>query len=396
MAENNKPGGSNVNDLRARLGVKKAGGGPTPGGPGIPGPTGGPVPGAPGGPVAAPPGAVPMPAGVVPPPGVPAPPGFAAPVEPPKPDPYAAQQAAMAASLAAFYGAGQSLPGNADEVKEGAGKQLPIGLIVGIGVAGVLGALVGYTVNWIKGQNEFFALGTERAKEMKKTVGDVNKRVKAALEAFGETKPGEVPSDATLTKLAELDLTEPETDKLITPLLGTFNGKLVRSLFDYFNVVTSFFNEVRLHSALTKNDRDVLAKCIKPAPETVSKLQQPFAVTFDYSQKLPQAMLAVLGGVVCPKQGETNCEPNEMKLRYRTSVSGQFQEKGVKGLPKDIVIPIQPTELLKGMIVGDPNQLACRDYARRIAHIRQTVVKIPELEKFVNEGLDDRIKTPPK
>ena len=87
------------------------------------------------GPVQRAPGAVPVPPGMVPPPaGVPAPPGFAAPVEPPKPDPYAAQQAAMAASLAAFYGAGQSLPGNADEVKDGVGKQRPLGLIIGIGV----------------------------------------------------------------------------------------------------------------------------------------------------------------------------------------------------------------------------------------------------------------------
>lgn len=107
-------------------------------------------------------------------------------------------------------------------------------------------------------------------------------------------------------------------------------------------------------------------------------------------------MLSTLGGVVCPKEGDMNCDPGEMKLRFRTSVSGQFQEKPAKGLPKDIVIPIQPTELLKNVAVGDPNQLACRDYARRIDRIRTTVTKIPELEKFVIEGLDDRIKNPPK
>ena len=139
---------------------------------------------------------------VPPPAGVPAPPGFAAPVEPPKPDPYAAQQAAMAASLAAFYGAGQSLPGNADEVKDGVGKQRPLGLIIGIGVAGVLGVLVGYTVNFIKGQTEMIELGTERAKDIKKEVEGVRGRVKAALDAFKETKPGEAPSNETLDKLA--------------------------------------------------------------------------------------------------------------------------------------------------------------------------------------------------
>jgi hypothetical protein len=334
---------------------------------------------------------------MVPPPGVPAPPGFAAPVEPPKPDPYAAQQAAMAASLQAFYGAGQALPGNADDMKESVGKKAPIGVIVGVGVAGLLGVLVGYTVNWIKGQNEMIELGTARAGEIKKEVTEVNKRVKAALDAFKETKPGEAPSVATLEKLAGLDLTEPDaSNKFFSPLLGTFNGKLVRSMFDYYNTVTEFFREVQLHAALTKNDREALEKCLKPNPETAAKLGQPFAVTFDYSQKLPQAMLSVLGGVVCPNKGETNCEPAEMKLRYRTSVSGQFQEKPVKGLPKDIVIPIQPTDLLKNMVIGDPNQLACRDYSRRIERIRQTVTKIPELEKFVNEGLDDRIKNPPK
>jgi hypothetical protein len=334
---------------------------------------------------------------VPPPAGVPAPPGFAAPVEPPKPDPYAAQQAAMAASLAAFYGAGQSLPGNADEVKDGVGKQRPLGLIIGIGVAGVLGVLVGYTVNFIKGQNELIELGTERAKDIKKEVESVRGRVKAALDAFKETKPGEAPSNETLDKLANLDLTEPDaTAKLFSPLLGTFNGKLVRSMFDYYNNVTAFFREVQLHAALTKNDRDVLAKCMKAGAEAAAKGQPPLGVTFDYSQKLPQAILATLGGVVCPKEGETSCDPGDMKLRYRTSMSGQFQEKPAKGLPKDIVIPIQPTELLKNVAVGDPNQLACKDYVRRIERIRQTVTKIPELEKFVIEGLDDRIKNPPK
>ena len=335
---------------------------------------------------------------VPPPAGFPPPPGFAAPVEPPKPDPYAAQQAAMAASLAAFYGAGQSLPGNADEVKDGVGKKSPLGLIIGIGVAGVLGVLVGYTVNFIKGQNELIELGTERAKDIKKEVEGVRGRVKAALDAFKETKPGEAPSMETLDKLANLDLAEPEaTNKLFSPLLGTFNGKLVRSMFDYYNNVTSFFREVQLHAALTKNDRDVLVKCFKSASDSAAKGPPPaLGVTFDYSQKLPQAMLATLGGVVCPKEGEMNCDPGEMKLRFRTSVSGQFQEKPAKGLPKDIVIPIQPTELLKNVAVGDPNQLACRDYARRIDRIRTTVTKIPELEKFVVEGLDDRIKNPPK
>lgn len=304
----------------------------------------------------------------------------------------------MAASLAAFYGAGQALPGNADDVKESVGKQRPIGLIIGIGVAGILGALVGYTVNFIKGQSEFIELGTEKAKDIKKEVEGVRGRVKAALDAFKETKPGEAPSVETIDKLANLDLTEPDaTNKMFTPLLGTFNGKLVRSMFDYYNNVTAFFREVQLHAALTKNDRDVLAKCLKTSAESAAKGPPPaLGVTFDYSQKLPQAMLATLGGVVCPKEGESNCDPGDMKLRYRTSVSGQFQEKPAKGLPKDIVIPIQPTDLLKNVIVGDPNQLACRDYVRRIDRIRQTVTKLPELEKFVIEGLDDRIKNPPK
>ncbi len=334
---------------------------------------------------------------VPPPAGFPPPPGFAAPVEPPKPDPYAAQQAAMAASLAAFYGAGQSLPGNADEVKDGA-KKSPLGLIIGIGVAGALGVLVGYTVSFIKGQNEFIELGTEKAKDIKKEVEGVRGRVKSALDAFKETKPGEAPSTETLDKLANLDLAEPEaTNKLFTPLLGTFNGKLVRSMFDYYNNVTAFFREVQLHAALTKNDREVLVKCFKASADAAAKgPTPPLGVTFDYSQKLPQAILATLGGVVCPKEGETNCDPGEMKLRFRTSVSGQFQEKPAKGLPKDIVIPIQPTDLLKNVAVGDPNQLACRDYVRRIERIRTTVTKIPELEKFVVEGLDDRIKNPPK
>ena len=145
-----------------------------------------------------------------------------------------------------------------------------------------------------------------------------------------ETKPGEAPSVETLDKLANLDLTEPDATTSCSRRFVRFSGKLVRSMFDYYNNVTSFFREVQLHAALTKNDRDVLAKCIKAGARSCCQGQPPLGVTFDYSQKLPQTIPGHARRRGLPEEGETSCDPGEMKLRYRTSMSGQFRKKPAK------------------------------------------------------------------
>lgn len=413
MAENTKPGSKDITDLKARLGLKKqAAGGPgVPGAPGpaapfapaaVPGMPGAPKPAGPMAPAAA---GVPAPAGIVPPPGaipaphgaIPAPPGFASP-EPAQPDPrrdpYAAQQAAMAASLAAFYQAGNALPGDASNV-EGAKKAPPFGLIGGIVGAAVVAGGLGYFVGNIKVARDQYAEATDQATQIKKEVESIKKQVTEAVSTFKEIKPGEPPSTATLEKLEKLDLKEPDaTQKLFHTNYATFEPRLVRSMFEYYNSVTALFKQINEHAARTKNDKEDLDKCFANAKQPP---KGAMGVVFDYSQKLPYAQIVALGGVVCPggDPNKTDCPESEMKLRYRTALSGGFSERPVKGLPKDIVMAVQPTELQKQLINGDPAQLACRDYSRRAAAILQTLSKLPDEEKAVLEGLDKRIKAPP-
>lgn len=405
MADNTKPGSKDITDLKARLGLKKqAAGAGVPGpGPAAPfAPAG--VPGLPGaaapkpaGPVApvaaagvlAPPGVVPPPGAVLPPPGF-APPPEAAPD--PRRDPYAAQQAAMAASLAAYYTAGNALPGDANSV-EGAKKAPPIGLIAGIVGAAVVAGGLGYFVGNIKVARDQYAEATDQASQIKKEVESIKKQVTEAVSTFKEIKPGEPPSTATLDKLEKLDLKEPDaTQKLFHTNYATFEPRTVRSMFEYYQSVTGLFKQINEHAARTKNDKEDLDKCFGAAK---APPKGAIGVVFDYSQKLPYAQVVALGGVVCPGSDKTDCPEAEMKLRYRTALSGGFSERPVKGLPKDIVMAVQPTELQKQLMNGDPAQLACRDYSRRAAAILQTLSKLPDEEKAVLEGLDKRIKAPP-
>lgn len=412
MADNTKPGSKDITDLKARLGLKKqaAGGpgGPAPGpGPaapfapaGLPGPPGVAAP-KPVGQAPGPMGGIPAPAGVVPPPGViPAPPGFApppeaAPAQPdPRRDPYAAQQAAMAASLAAYYTAGNALPGDANSV-EGAKKGPPIGIIAGVAVAAVVAGGLGYFVGSIKVARDQYAEATEQAGQIKKEVEGIKKQVTAAVSTFKEIKPGEPPSTETLDKLEKLDLKEPDTtQKLFHTNYATFEPRLVRSMFEYYSSVTKLFQQINEHAAKTKNDKEDLEKCFGAAK---APPKGAIGVVFDYSGKLPYAQVVALGGVVCPggDPNKVDCAEAEMKLRYRSSISGSFSERPVKGLPKDIVMAVQPTELQKQLINGDPAQLACRDYSRRAAAILQTLSKLPEEDKALLEALDKRIKAPP-
>jgi hypothetical protein len=412
LADNTKPGSKDITDLKARLGLKKQ----AAGGPGVPAPGPGPaapfapagIPGPPGvaaqkpvGPGAMQ-GGVPAPAGVVPPMGaIPPPPGFAAPPEAasaqpdPRRDPYAAQQAAMAASLAAFYTAGNALPGDASNV-EGAKKGPPVAIIAGVAVAAVVAGGLGYFVGSIKVARDQYAEATEQAGQIKKEVQDIKKQVAEAVSTFKEVKPGEPPSAATLDKLEKLDLKEPDaTQKLFHTNYATFEPRLVRSMFEYYQSVTKLFQQINEHAAKTKNDKEDLDKCFGAAKQPPKA--GAIGVVFDYSQKLPYAQVVALGGVVCPggDPNKVDCAEAEMKLRYRSSLSGGFSERPVKGLPKDIVMAIQPSELQKQLIAGDPSQLACRDYSRRAAAILQTLSKLPEEEKALIEGLEKRIKAPP-
>ena len=412
MADNTKQGPKDITDLKARLGLKKQGGGPA--GPAGPGPAAGapfapaPVPGPQGAAAPRPGQAQPSAfAGAGPAPGqnqayVPPPPGFAPPPEAalaqpdPRRDPYAAQQAAVAANLASFYGAG-ALPGSADEVKgDPIKKPKPWGIIGG-GIALALAMLgVGYSIGNIAERRQDLTIATEHAVQIRDEVEKLTKQVDKVSEAVKAVKltDKEPPDFAAIDKLIDLDFKEPDMPtKLFHTNYFSFDPSLVQQLFTYYNDVLVLAKQIQEHTIRTRNDHDSIDKYVKG---NVAKEQRgPTGVILDYSQKLPLAQLVELGGAVCPDPKQPNCSPEEAKLKYRTTLGGEYQARPLKGLPKDVVLPIQQTELQKQMLSGDPGLLAFRDYVRRAAGLFQQINKMREEQKALLAGLKKRVDSPP-
>ncbi len=410
MADNTKQGPKDITDLKARLGLKKQGGGPA-----VPGP--GPAPGAPFAPAPIPgpagaaaprPGQAQLPSalggappaqnqGFVPPPPGFAPPPEAAPAQPdPRRDPYAAQQAAVAANLASFYGAAP-LPGSADEVKGDPIKKPKPWPLIGGGIAIALAMLgVGYSIGNIAERRTDLNTATEHAVQIRDEVDKLAKQVEKVFDAVRGVKLSDKdpPDFAAIEKLTDLDFKEPDIPtKLFHTNYFSFEPSLVQQLFTYYNDIIVLSKQLQEHTAKTRNDRESLDKYVKG---NAAKAERgPIGVILDYSNKLPLAQLVELGGAVCPDPKQPNCSPEEAKLRFRTGLGGEFQARPLKGLPKDVVLPIQQSELQKQMLSGDPGLLAFRDYVRRAAGLFQQITKVREEQKQLLQSLKKRVENPP-
>lgn len=409
MADNTKQGPKDITDLKARLGLKKQGGGvPAPGPAGAPsapfapapiaGPAGvaAPRPSA-GGPVPAPGPvqSVPVPGGFPPPPGFAPPPEAAPPAADPRRDPYAAQQAALAANMASFYGAG-ALPGNADDVKPDSSKKPPPwGLIGGAAVLALAMFGVGAALGSISVSRGDYNVTTEQAVKVRDEAEKIQKQVEKVRDAVKEIKLSdkEPPNFAAIEKLAEIDFKEPDiTRNLFHTNYASFEPSVVQQLFTYYNDVIVLAKLLNEHSIKTMKDKDSIEKYVKG--NAGKQERGPIGVILDYSQKLPRASLVELGALMCPTAGQTDCAPEEAKLKFRTSLGGEYQQRGLKGLPQNTVFAIEPTELQKQLMSGDPGMLAFRDYVRRAAAMFELLRKLQEEEKQLVQGLKKRAEAP--
>jgi hypothetical protein len=167
---------------------------------------------------------------------------------------------------------------------------------------------------------------------------------------------------------------------------------VVQQLFTYYSDVIQLSKLIQEHTTRTLKDKDSIDKYVKG--NAAKQDRGPVGVILDYSQRLPLAQLVELGGIVCPDPKQTDCKPEEAKMRYRTALGGDFQMRALKGVPKDVVLPIQQTELQKQVMSGDPNLLAFKDYVRRAAALFQQLTKIREEQKQLTAGLKKRAEAP--
>jgi len=404
----NKQGPKDITDLKARLGLKKQGGGA---GAPVPGPAAAPFPGAPGGIAAPKPGGMPVPAAIAGPPAagpgapaaIPPPPGFTPPPEAvaaapePRRDPYAAQQAAVAANLAAFYGRGEPLPGDGDAVKQDAPKTKPWAIVAAAVGAGLFMGAVGWAIGNISVSRNDYNITTEHAVRIRDQVDKIHKQLEKVKDTLKEIKPTpndrEMPNFAAIDKLSDIDFKEPDiTRDLFHTNYFSFEPTTVQQVFNYYNDTTTLAKLLAEHVTRTQKDKETIEKFVKA---NQAKPEKPLGVILDYSAKLPLAQLVeIVSPPMCPNPDKTDCPVEDMKMRFRTSLGGEPQQRAVKGAPKDVVLPINPTELQKQMMSGDPGMFAFKDYIRRTGAIVETIRRLSETEKPLIEGLKKRANQP--
>ncbi|HNN94614.1 MAG TPA: hypothetical protein PKI03_20200 [Pseudomonadota bacterium] len=359
---------------------------PKPGGLPVPAAIAGPPSAAPGGQVAIPP-----------PPGFTPPPEAAVPAPEPRRDPYAAQQAAVAANLAAFYGRGEPLPGDGDAIKQDAPKAKPWAIVAAALGAGLFMGAVGWAIGNISVSRNDYNITTDHAVRIRDQVEKIHKQVEKVKDALKEIKPTpndrEMPNFAAIEKLSDIDFKEPDiTRDLFHTNYFSFEPTNVQQVFQYYNDTTLLSKQLAEHVTRTQKDKDTIEKFVKA---NQGKQEKPLGVILDYSSKLPLAQLVeIMSPPSCPKPDQTDCPVEDMKMRFRTSLGGEGQLRAVKGAPKDVVFAINPSELQKQMMNGDPGMFAFRDYLRRTGAIVETMRRISETEKVLVEGLKKRANQP--
>jgi hypothetical protein len=374
------PGGRDIGDLRARLGLNKGAGAPQPAA--APTPAG--VPRVP----APAQSGVPSPAGR----SVPAPPGFpsAAPAAgPPPPDPRRDPFAAAAPpAMPAYYGY-QPLPGTDDGAPATQISQpKPWGLIGGIAGGAFVLLMAGVAVGRIYAARVNMNMTIDQAADIRAEVDKLAKTLSTIndlINSSANVAKGQ-PDVALAAKMGELELKKPEQDKIFHTNYFFLKDLAIDRLFNYYNDTIILYDLLQKQAKKTEADKEAIENFLK---EGAGKGEKNYGVTLDMSGAIPLAHVVEVGTPVCPKEGQTDCSANELKgFKYRTDSGGQWFVKPVKGPPAQTLFPIQKTPFFASIASGSPDILAVKDHLRRMAEIRVLTTKLFNEQKELLADLD--------
>lgn len=393
MDENKKPGPRDISDLKARLGLKKTAAMPA----AAPAPT--PPHGALVQPIPAPSGfgqpAPQQPSGPPPPFGRPEPaPQPAAPPDPRR-DPFAsAQQQQAAANLAAFYGLGQTLPGSADSVGgEPISKPKPWGRIAGVLAIAAIPFVVGNACGRIQRDRIEYNATTDQAAQIRDEVEKMSKTLSMIVDTLNSTpagRKGDVDIDLS-AKLGTLDLKKPDTVRIFHTNYNSLEPVIVERLMQYYDGTIKLYDEIAQHAKKTENDKDALVRMAQAG----AKSDKNYGVIVEPQGGLMLAKFVEVGTPVCQKEGQTDCNANELKgFQYRLDSGSGWGTRPVKGKPEAIVMPLQQTPLFKAVAAGNPDFLAVKDYARRMAEIKTQAAMLMNQQKDVLADLKKASERP--
>jgi hypothetical protein len=395
LDENKKPGPRDISDLKARLGLKKTAAMPA------------------AQPTTTPPHGQPVPSQQVPPPsgfGAPAPqqpsgppPPFGRREEPPPPaapadprrDPFAsAQQQQAAANLAAFYGLGQSLPGSADAVGGGPlSKPKPWGRIGFVLVLAAIPFVVGNACGRIQRDRIEYNTTTDQAGQIREEVEKMSKTLTSVVDALNSTpagRKGDVDIELS-AKLGAMDLKKPDTVRIFHTNYNSLEPVIVERLMQYYDGTIKLYDEIATHAKKTDNDKDALVRMASAG----AKSDKNYGVVVEPQGGLMLAKFVEVGQPVCQQEGKTDCNANELKgFQYRLDSGSGWGTRPVKGKPEMIVMPLQQTPLFKAVAAGNPDFLAVKDYARRMAEIKTQAAMLMNQQKDVLADLKKSAERP--
>jgi hypothetical protein len=395
LDDNKKPGGRDISDLKARLGLKKTGvmQAVTPSG----------APQTPQAPQAGAPAPIPSP--IAPPPtaaaqkAIPSP--FGQPEAPPQPaappdprrDPFAMQQAA---NLAAFYGIGQALPGSTEGVSaEPLSKPKPWGMIGLLTLVGALVFGVGNACGRIYQSRAEFNMTIDQAGQIRTEVEKLSRNlnnIADTINASKLTQQGQ-PDFELASQLGSLDLAKPDTQKIFHTNYMHFEDPAIERLFNYYNHTIVLYEAITQHAKKTDADRASIESYMKSGGD--HKADKNYGIVLDLSGALPLAKFAELGAPVCPNPEDTNCPPAQLKgFKFRFDSGGSWGEKPIHGNPKDTVTPIEPSALFKTIAAGNPDILAYKDYLRRVVTIKAMAGSLVAEQKDVLGDLKKTTERP--
>jgi hypothetical protein len=395
LDENKKPGPRDISDLKARLGLKKTAAMPA-AAPATTPPHGQPVQQVP------PPSGFGAPApqqpqGPPPPFGrreEPPPPQPAAPADPRR-DPFAsAQQQQAAANLAAFYGLGQSLPGSADAVGgEPLSKPKPWGRIAGVLAIAAIPFVIGNACGRIQRDRIEYNTTTDQAGQIREEVEKMSKQLSTVVDMLNSTpagRKGDVDIDLS-AKLGAMDLKKPDTVRIFHTNYNSLEPVIVERLMQYYDGTLKLYDEIAIHAKKTDNDKDALTRMAQAG----AKSDKNYGVIVEPQGGLMLAKFVEVGTPVCQKEGQTDCNANELKgFQYRMDSGSGWGTRPVKGKPEAIVMPLQQTPLFKAVAAGNPDFLAVKDYARRMAEIKTQAAMLMNQQKDVLADLKKSAERP--
>jgi hypothetical protein len=395
LDDNKKPGQRDISDLKARLGLKKTAAMPTVT-PGTPTPT--PAQGQPAAAGPTPPfgqpRATPTPQAIPSPFGQPAQPA-PAPQAPPDPrrDPFAQQQAA---NLAAFYGIGQQLPGDASAMDaQPLSKPKAWGQILTLGAAALVALIVGNTFGRISAARVDFNHTIDSAGQIREEVDKLTKQLNTVADTLNASAPTKQmqPDFDMSKKLGELDLKKPDQQKLFHTNYYHFEDIAIDRLFNYYNATIKLYDAITVHAKKTDNDRAAIEAGAKASGS--AKAEKNYGVILNLEGGLTIGQFAEVGSPVCTQPDKTDCGANDLKgFKYRTDSAQSWGERPVKGGPTAIIVPIKKTPLFNEVAAGNPDVLAFRAYLQRVVEIKTLAGELTAMQKEVGGDLKKMAEKP--